>query len=859
MTTTRKISELTLLTPSANLSRTFIPVYDEETLMTRKITLQQVNDAVEASIPIAESALSQAIVATTNAATADQKGVSAGNYANSAFAKSNTSLNVQSGGSITGDLTITGNITVTGCTATLSVSTLRTTDHVIDLGYNTVGTPTQNAGVRILRGDELPVQIRWNESSDIWQFTNDGTNYFNLSSVDNNFITASFNQANTANILAQASFDAANSALTSTVDSFSRETANAAFNLANNSITSAAYSNAAYAHANTGNILAQAAFDAANNFVDSWVRDAANSASSYANSGYTQANSASSVAATADQRSVTSGSYANASFVAANTADQKAVSAGDYANSAYGQANSATTNAATADQRAVTSGSYANSAFDQANTANNNSTTTGNYANSAYGQANTATTNAATADQRAVTSGSYANAAFDVANSASSGVIVADQRAVTSGSYANSAYTLSNVADQRAVTSGAYANAAFDQANTIIIFDQDLNTSNDVIFNRITTRTGEVYVNIGNTFLVTTTADGSSERTLSFDAYGILETYYRIAGNQNNGLLLSGQNGEAYTSIYLPKDSSANTEAIVIQNTDETGNITLSANASNWTFNHNGNLIFPNSAEIRDVGGDLRLRAAPGEVTQLQGIDSSGFVDSAIKAFYNSGGYVTINTNIDASEHIWTFDPNGDLTVPNYINFAGTTYIGDEPGAGTPTFRIVAPLNYGVTIETDSDISGNNCVWTFGENADLTFPDSTIQTTAFTTSPTLDVLKINDGVHEQYQMKGDATGTVEHDCSSGHIFYHISPDANWTANFTNLNLDNAYVTAVTLIITQGGTGYYPNAVQIGGVPQTINWQNNTTPTPSTNRTDVVTFSILNTGTGYLVLGQLTGF
>ena len=83
--------------------------------------------------------------------------------------------------------------------------------------------------------------------------------------------------------------------------------------------------------------------------------------------------------------------------------------------------------------------------------------------------------------------------------------------------------------------------------------------------------------------------------------------------------------------------------------------------------------------------------------------------------------------------------------------------------------------------------------------------------------------------------------------------------ANWTANFTNLNISSNYASSVTLVISQGAIGYYPNAVQIGGVAQTINWQGNITPTPSTNRTDVVTFSILYTGSSYIVLGQLTGF
>jgi hypothetical protein len=142
---------------------------------------------------------------------------------------------------------------------------------------------------------------------------------------------------------------------------------------------------------------------------------------------------------------------------------------------------------------------------------------------------------------------------------------------------------------------------------------------------------------------------------------------------------------------------------------------------------------------------------------------------------------------------------------------------------------------------------------------DLTFPDATVQSTAFTTSPTLNILKVDDGVHEQFQAKADATGIVTHDCSSGHIFYHTSPDANWTANFTNLNLSTTYATSVTLIIVQGATGYYPSAVQIGGAAQTINWQGNVNPTVSTSRTDVVTFSIINNSGTYTVLGQLTGF
>ena len=190
--------------------------------------------------------------------------------------------------------------------------------------------------------------------------------------------------------------------------------------------------------------------------------------------------------------------------------------------------------------------------------------------------------------------------------------------------------------------------------------------------------------------------------------------------------------------------------------------------------------------------------------------------------------YTELGLVVDANLNLGAFE------------FAGSTL------STTDSSAIV--IDQAVTVSSHLSIGG-----------DLTFPDATIQSTAFTTSPTLNILKIDNGVHEKFQTKVDATGVVTHDCSSGHIFRHTSPDANWTANFTNLNLDSTYATSVTLIIAQGATGYYPSAVQIAGSAQTINWQGNVNPTVSTSRTDVVTFSIINNAGTYTVLGQLTGF
>jgi hypothetical protein len=61
------------------------------------------------------------------------------------------------------------------------------------------------------------------------------------------------------------------------------------------------------------------------------------------------------------------------------------------------------------------------------------------------------------------------------------------------------------------------------------------------------------------------------------------------------------------------------------------------------------------------------------------------------------------------------------------------------------------------------------------------------------------------------------------------------------------------------VISQGGTAYIPNALQIAGVAQTINWQGGSAPSGNANKKDIVSFSILNSAGTYIVLGQLVSF
>ena len=79
-----------------------------------------------------------------------------------------------------GDLTVTGNLLVQGTTTNTNVNTLSVSNNEIVINDGTTGAPSQNGSIRIDRGTSTDTVLRWNESTDKWEWTNDGTNYYNL-------------------------------------------------------------------------------------------------------------------------------------------------------------------------------------------------------------------------------------------------------------------------------------------------------------------------------------------------------------------------------------------------------------------------------------------------------------------------------------------------------------------------------------------------------------------------------------------------------------------------------------------------------------------------------------------------------
>jgi len=78
---------------------------------------------------------------------------------------------------ITGNLKVGGNLNVVGTVNSVNTTQINIEDNKVKLNSNFTGTPTTDAGILVERGTEADVEILWNETTNLWSLTNNGTQY----------------------------------------------------------------------------------------------------------------------------------------------------------------------------------------------------------------------------------------------------------------------------------------------------------------------------------------------------------------------------------------------------------------------------------------------------------------------------------------------------------------------------------------------------------------------------------------------------------------------------------------------------------------------------------------------------------
>ncbi len=118
-------------------------------------------------------------VANAKATFATKAYAAANSYVNDNFVKPDATNISFSGESVT----ITGNLIVQGTTTQTTTSSSNVESAFMILNSGLTGTPSNDAGIRVNRGNQTNVEIRFNETSNQFEFTNDGTTFNQLGSV----------------------------------------------------------------------------------------------------------------------------------------------------------------------------------------------------------------------------------------------------------------------------------------------------------------------------------------------------------------------------------------------------------------------------------------------------------------------------------------------------------------------------------------------------------------------------------------------------------------------------------------------------------------------------------------------------
>ena len=188
----------------------------------------------------------------------------------------------------------------------------------------------------------------------------------------------------------------------------------------------------------------------------------------------------------------------------------------------------------------------------------------------------------------------------------------------------------------------------------------------------------------------------------------------------------------------------------------------------------------------------------------------------------------------------------GVVTTPDVVNVTNTTN-------ATSTTTGAVKVTSGIGVAENISVGGTVTLssgWNSGA-----IGGAGAQAAIFTDFTSQDLLRVNS-IIETTAVKTNATGTVVHNYLESNTFVHTSIAANFVANFTNVPTTNNRVITLSLVLVQGAIAYYPTAIQIDGVTQTVNWLGNT-PRPSD--TDVINISLIRSSSAWTVTAGYSDF
>ena len=294
-----------------------------------------------------------------------------------------------------------------------------------------------------------------------------------------------------------------------------------------------------------------------------------------------------------------------------------------------------------------------------------------------------------------------------------------------------------------------------------------------------------------------------------------------------------------------------------------------------------------NTVVVRDLNGNIAGGNISGiistvsqplitSVGTLTGVTSTGVVNLTGATQVQLGSINNVKITGGTSGQILSTDGTGGLSwtgFPVSTFYVGTTSLTTNRTSGAQALTGITSIDgSAATLTTPRLINGV----AFNGSADITVPLSTtgnitsgnITTTGLAnigTTLTVNGISTLQGVAEVLTSPTFGA-TTTYNLNTGTIFYHGGGAVtnNFTAAFTNVPAVGAGISRVitaTIVIVQGTTAYYPQAVSVNGTNATIKWYGGgATAGGTASAVDYFSFSIfvLN-GTVVQVTGTCAGY
>jgi len=167
--------------------------------------------------------------------------------------------------------------------------------------------------------------------------------------------------------------------------------------------------------------------------------------------------------------------------------------------------------------------------------------------------------------------------------------------------------------------------------------------------------------------------------------------------------------------------------------------------------------------------------------------------------------------------------------------------------------------NAGLNIGGSLRINGTEVISSSGLGTGIL--SSALTSVGTLTSLTVSGLSKIGSVNEACETRGASqSGTQTYDFASRSVFYHPSVTGTITAAVTNVPTDSDRTQVVTILINNGATAYgISNSFGINGTSYTVKWNGGSAPTLKASAINAFSFTLLNSGGTWQVLGNMTAF